>query len=158
MPNRVLAERISHERELREAQLAAFDHEREIRAVWDQHERELRLQAEAAVEKARQLQFEIYEQRLESMNQYRAQLTSQAATFLPMDRFEREHTLLVERMERGFANVADKLAVEERISTRAAAQDELLAKIGSNNRWMVGILVTLGIFGATTLLHVFGVI
>jgi hypothetical protein len=156
--SKTLALRIRHERELREAEKAAFDHERELRAIHDNHERELRTQTEAAVEKARALQFNIYEQRLEGMNQYREQMREQAQSFMPSERFEREHNMLIERMERGFSGVADKLAIEERISTRTAAQDELLAKIGSNNRWMVGILMTLAIFGATTLLHVFKVI
>jgi hypothetical protein len=50
--NKLLAERIDHERELRVAEKSAFDHERELRAIFDQHERELRLVNEAAVEKA----------------------------------------------------------------------------------------------------------
>lgn len=143
----VLAERIAHERELREAQLAAFDHERELRAVYDQHERELRLQAEAAVEKARQLQFEIYEQRLEAMNKYREQLTAQARTFLTVDRFEREHEILVA-----------KIGVEERLSIRADASREVLDTLAVNRRWLYGIVVTVTLFGLTTLLHAFGVI
>ena len=65
---KLLSERISHERELREAEKSSFDHERELRAMWDAHERELRLQAESAVEKARDMQFDEYARRLGELN------------------------------------------------------------------------------------------
>jgi DICT domain-containing protein len=157
MGSKILALRIRHERELRQAEKTAFDHERELRTLWDAHERELRIQAEAAVEKARNIQFQEYERRLEGMNQFRDQLREQANSFLTIERFEREHQAVLDRMERGFTNVTEKIQIEERVSVRSAAQDELLAKIGLNNRWMVGILVTLGIFGATILFHIFGI-
>ena len=74
----VLAREIVHERELREAEKAAVEHERELRAVFVSNERNSRLANETAVEKARQLQYEILEQRLEGMNEFREQLTQQA--------------------------------------------------------------------------------
>jgi hypothetical protein len=141
----VLAERIAHERELRQAQLAAFDHERELRAVFDAHERELRQQNEAAVEKARQLQFEVYESRLEHMNEFRSQLSAQAATFLTVDRFEREHRVLIDRYEREAAVLSEKVSEQESVTVRQDAQQDLLAASQTNHRWLIGI--SIGIIG-----------
>lgn len=78
--------------------------------------------------------------------------------YMSIDRFEREHSALIERMETALKAVADKVGAEERVTLRQAAQEELLIKIQQNNRWLVGILMTVAIFGATTLLHVFNVI
>jgi len=72
------------------------------------NERESRRHSEEAVEKARQLQFSQLEQRLEGMNQFRAQLASQVTTFLPIDRFEREHTVLGDRLEAQIVALYDK--------------------------------------------------
>ena len=136
--NKLLAERIAHEREMREAERIAFDHERELRVVFDQHERELRLANEAAVEKARALQFEIYEHRLESMNEFRAQLTSQAATFVDMGRFERERKSLGDRldaridflsarMDQKVEDLAQRLGVEHGVTIRQDTTQRLVA-------------------------------
>jgi hypothetical protein len=136
--NKLLAERIDHERELRVAEKSAFDHERELRAIFDQHERELRLVNEAAVEKARMLQFEIYEQRLEGMNEFRAQLTAQAATFVDIGRFEREHKSLGDRldvridslsarMDQKIEDLGKRLAVESGVTIRQDTTQKLVA-------------------------------
>jgi hypothetical protein len=158
MANRLLAERISHERELRAAEKAAFDHERELRTVYDQHEREMRLQTEAAVEKARDTQIAELERRLESMNEFRVQLERQATTFLTLDRFEREHALLVERHTRDIGALAERVGTEERVTTRQDSAAASLEGIRSNNRWLIGIAIglvsTFGLFA----LHVLGVV
>jgi len=165
----VLAREIVHERELREAEKAAFDHERELREIYDAHEREMRLQAEAAVEKARSLQFDVYEERLEHMNEFRAQLTEQAKTFMPVDRFEREHSglreryerehaALVERHTRDISLLSEKVEEQERVTVRQDSNAERLEKVGTTQRWMVGILVTFAIFAGTTILHIWNVI
>lgn len=164
-----LIERVDRERDTRIATFNVIDHERELRAVQDDHEREQRLLTEAAVEKARQLQFEVYEERLQNMNAFRAQLTEQAKTFMPIDRFEREHTglreryereheALIERHQRDIKILADKIEEQERVTVRQDSNAERLEKVGTTQRWMAGILITLAIFAATTILHIWNVI
>jgi hypothetical protein len=153
VPNRVLAERIAHERELRAAEKAAFDHERELRAIFDAHERELRLQAEAAVEKARDIQFREYERRLESMNEFREQLQRQAGTFMTIERFEREHASLLDRVERGIATLGDKIDTQEKVTVRQDATVQLAEKIGSNQRWAIATFLGTGLTLIALLLH-----
>ena len=164
-----LMERVGREQDTRIASFAAIEHERELRAVQDDHEREMRLLQEAAVEKARQLQFEVYEERLQHMNAFRAQLTEQAKTFMPIDRFEREHhslreryerehEALIERHTRDIAALAAKVDEQEKVTVRQDTNAERLEKLGSTQRWMVGIFITLAIFGGTTLLHIWNVI
>jgi hypothetical protein len=79
-------------------------------------------------------------------------------SWLPVGRFEREHKQLIEKMEQAIGNVEQKLDVEERVTTRQQAQEELVARIAQNNRWLIGILITVAIFGLTTVLHVFDII
>ena len=167
--HQLLSERVAHERELREVEKKNVEHERELRAVNDDHERESRQQNEASVEKARQLQFEVYEERLQHMNAFREQLTEQAKKFLPIDRFEREHhslreryerehEALIERHTRDIAALAAKVDEQEKVTVRQDTNAERLEKLGSTQRWMVGIFITLAIFGGTTLLHIWNVI
>ena len=66
--NKLLAERIKHERELRQAEAAAFAHERELRAIFDGHERELRKQVEDATARNLDRQAIEYERRLGALN------------------------------------------------------------------------------------------
>jgi hypothetical protein len=157
MVNRLLAERISHERELRVAEKTAFDHERELRTLWDTHERELRLQAETAVEKARDTQFREYERRLESMNQFREQLTDQARSFLTIERYERDHKALSDRVEAQYEVMQARLSTEERVTARQDSAALAVEGIRSNNRWLIGIalglVTTIVLFG----LHLMGI-
>ena len=166
---RLIDERIKHEKEMREASEVAFAHERELRAIFDQHERELRLQNEAAVEKARALQFGIYEQRLEGMNEFRQQLTVQAATFVASDRFEREHkslgdrldakvNSLSERVDAKVESLGNQLGVEHGVTIRQDTTQSVLDKISSNNRILWGVVLsTVGTFLAL-LAHMEGII
>lgn len=156
--HKALQAAVRHERELREAEKASFDHERELRAVFDQHERELRLQAEFAVEKARDIQFHEYERRLEGMNEFREQLQRQASTFMTVERFEREHSWLLTKQLDDIAMLTEKISGEQHVTTRQDAQRELLDTLAVNRRWLIGLGVTVALFGATTLLHAFGVI
>ena len=164
MQNVVLSERIAHERELREVERASVEHERELRALWDTHERELRVAHEAAVEKARQLQFDTLELRLEGMNEFRSQLSHQALTFMPIerfdrehaflrDRFEREHADLIGRMEAAFHVVNEKVDAQEKVTIRQDASDLLLAQSKSNQRWLVGISASSGLALIALLFH-----
>jgi hypothetical protein len=95
MNKRILAERIAHEHDLREAAAKAVDHERELRLVADTHERELRLVAEAAVERARVIQFNEYERRLDALNHAHDQAVAEQLRTLPrteFDQFKRDLT------------------------------------------------------------------
>jgi hypothetical protein len=158
MTNRLIAERITHERELRLAEKAAFDHERELRAIYDAHERELRLQNEAAVEKARELQFDVYEERLAALNHAAERMERLTATFLPIDRYEREHTALIDRHVRDFGLLAEKVETQERVTVRQDATQALLDNLATNRRWLYGVLVTVVMFGVTSVLHFLGVL
>jgi len=137
--------RIKHERELRESEKCAFDHERELRTIFDNNERELRLQNEAAVEKARALQFQIYEQRLESMNEFREQLSKQAVTFLTVDRFEREHKDLTTRLETSITTLGEKLGVESGVTLQQRASHDAVSNLLNDTRlWVIAAVAVLG--------------
>lgn len=139
---RLLAERISHERELRLAAEKAFDHERELRRLHDLHERELRLQTEKAVEHARDIQFREYERRLEEMNRFREENRDQTKTFLPIDRFEREHEGLEGKIDLRIDNVDLKRSTDH----------EILVKLVTQVGTLRGIAVFLGVPGVLALL------
>ena len=158
MNEELLAERISHERELREAERSAYDHEREVRRIADAHERELRLQTEAAVEKARELQYKIYEVRLEQMNEFRGQLTTQAATFMTVDRFEREHSALIERVEASMGRIGEKVLILEKSTVRVAATDDVKANMSANNRWLIALVLGNGLTLIALLSHLMGIV
>lgn len=83
-----------------------------------------------------------------------------AALQTDVDRFREEagKWMTVERFEREHANLVEKIGAEERVTLRSEAQQELLARIAQNNRWLIGILVTVALFGATTMLHILRII
>jgi hypothetical protein len=85
-------------------------------------------------------------------------LRDETRGLLTVDRFEREHKALTDKMDVSIGSLREKIGAEERVTVKQAAQEELLTKISTNNRWLIGILITVAIFGATTLLHVFNVI
>jgi hypothetical protein len=89
----------------------------------------------------------------------------EATKWMTVERFEREHNNLSEKMELSIKTLSEKVGAEERVTLRSQAQEELRVGIASNRRWMIGILVTITIFGITTLiglvttgLHVFKII
>lgn len=82
----------------------------------------------------------------------------EASKWMTVERFEREHQALIEKTEIALHTLDGKIDVEEKVTLRSQAQEELLTKISTNNRWLIGILITVAIFGATTLLHVFQII
>jgi hypothetical protein len=141
--SRLLAERITHERELRIAAEKAFDHERELRTVYDRHERELRVQTEQAVEKARELQFNVYEARLENLNHAAERMERLSQTFLTIDRYEREHVGLTTRLDAYQAETQARLGKEEQVTVRQDTAKELLEVGNTNRRWLVGISIGL---------------
>jgi hypothetical protein len=79
-------------------------------------------------------------------------------SFMTVDRFEREHEQLIDKMDLAFRAMGEKIGVEEKVTLRSQAQEELLTKISVNNRWLIGILITVAIFGITTVLHVLNII
>jgi dsDNA-specific endonuclease/ATPase MutS2 len=79
-------------------------------------------------------------------------------SYMTTGRFEREHQTLIDRVEASIVAINERLEAENRVTVRQGAQEELLTRISSNNKWMIGILVTVAIFGATTLLHIFRII
>lgn len=80
-------------------------------------------------------------------------LRDESYRFMTVDRFEREHTNLAEKMDIALQSLAEKIGQEEKATVRSEAQSELLEKIGQNNKWLVGTIITVAIFGATTVLH-----
>ena len=154
----LLNQKILHERELREVENASVEHERELREAAIEHERELRVLTENAVEKARQLQFELYEQRLEAMNQFRAQLTEQASTFLTKERYERDHQIIIDRLNERLDSLEARINTEATATARQDASAQVLSTVTTTNRWLLGIAVTVIIFGSTVLLHTFGIL
>ena len=139
----LLAERISHERELREAEKTAFDHEREMRAVWDKHERELRTQDEMAVDKARAAHDEVVNIRLESLNHFAERMERQSQTFLPVDRWEREHAALSEKSETALGVLRDRVETESKVTVRQDSTQLTTDNFAANRRWLYGIMVAL---------------
>ena len=150
-------ERIAHERELREAQLAAFDHERELRAVYDQHERELRRANEEAVEKARAEHDKVIDLHLDQLNHAAERIDRMTATFMTTDRFDREHAALIERIDGAFARINAQLATEERVTARQDAQLDIRSQVGTSQRWLIGIAVSSGLTLFVLALHLVGV-
>jgi hypothetical protein len=140
-------------------------HEAEIRRLIDEHEREvtrllfhevesLAAEHRRAHEREHEYVAEAIDKsttsadaRVSALTTEVARLAAQHPLFLTIERFEREH-----------ASLGAQIATEEKVTVRQSAQQELIDRVGVNNRWLVGILVTVAIFGATTLLHVFKVI
>ena len=85
-------------------------------------------------------------------------LRDESHRFMTIERFEREHTNLAEKMDMAFQALGEKVSHEEKATVRTEAQAELLEKIGQNNKWLVGTIITVAIFGATTVLHAMNVI
>lgn len=142
---------LAYERQITNAQfetLAALNNEhREF------HERE-HILTDTAIDKATASLLS----ELSSIRKDIESLEASSHQFMTASRFEREHAALIERVDTKFETYDSKIAAEEKVTVRQDATQILTEKIGANNRWMLGILVTVAIFGMTTLLHVFKVI
>jgi hypothetical protein len=175
----ILAERISHERELRAAERAAFDHERELRTLFDQHERELREKSEQAVEQARTIQFNEYERRLNDLNhahELERERNAASVTRIEYDTFVKEARLREDSLNKAltekFTAAHDALAAKqaddiarlntvgtegfretnaERVGREAATSQivqttrENVQQTGMNRRWLIALVVTVGL-------------
>jgi hypothetical protein len=80
----------------------------------------------------------------------------EAAKWMTVDRFDREHTNLTEKTELAIKSLSDKINVEEKVTVRQGAQEELLARIQTNNRWLIGIALSTGLTLTGLVLHLFG--
>lgn len=119
----------------------------------DFHEREHILYENAVDKASAAIQAE-----MSAMRKDIEDLTIASRNFMSTGRFEREHQALIERVDDKFAVYDEKITAEEKVTVRQAAQSDLSDKISIGNRWLIGIAVTVVIFGATTLLHAFGVL
>jgi hypothetical protein len=124
------------------------------------HERE-HLLYEQAIEKAASS----LKQSLDAIQLDVDRFRDETPKWMTVDRFEREHNNLSEKTELAIETLAAKVVAEERVTLRSQAQEELRAGLASNRRWMIGLMVTITLFGittiiglATTALHVFKII
>jgi hypothetical protein len=69
-------------------------------------------------------------------------LVDTSATFMTADRFEREHSQLLERVDSAFARVDEKLSAEERVTVGQSAREDVFAQVRATNRWMIGLTIT----------------
>ena len=80
-------------------------------------------------------------------------LVDASATFMTEDRFEREHSQLLERVDAAFARVDEKLGAEERVTVQQNTRDEVLAQLTATRRWQTGLAITVGISLVVTVLN-----
>jgi hypothetical protein len=134
----LLAERIQHEREMRQLSERAIAHEAKLRKVYDRHERESRRLAERAVEKARAIQFREYERRLDELNHaHDAAVVAQAST-VPRETYEARVAEVDRRL--GLSETAlTKLLASS--AGRQGVQSWLAPNLGSIVAIVVGLVV-----------------
>lgn len=170
---RLLNARVSAHTELVDTQLEA---ERQIRELTDRYERKytdgqygqmemLTAQHQLFHDREHLLYDDAIEKATTALNAEIASLRADvdrfrddAAKWMSREAFDREHQALTEKMELALAGLSAKIGTEEKVTIRQSAQSELLDRIATNNRWLIGILVTVTIFGITTFLHVLNVI
>jgi len=137
---------LAYERKITDQQFSNLEHINDEHRVY--HERE-HLLYDDAVEKASvalgtqlaSLQVEID----------RMQETMQ--NLMPVGRFEREHAGLIERIDTKFSTYDEKISVQEKVTVRQDATQELLDKVAVNNRWMIGVLISSGLTLLALVLH-----
>ena len=146
MRHRLLDERLKRERELR-AMSIHYEHEMgemrhaELRTTSDQHQlyhdRE-HLLYEDAVDKASAS----LKQKLDVLEADQDRWRDQAAQWMTVERFDREHAALIERLDRSIAVLTDKIAAEHDVTTTQVTRDALLEQLAVGRRWLVGLAVT----------------
>lgn len=80
-------------------------------------------------------------------------LRETAATFMTIERFEREHKVLTDKMDAAIGNLSEKVGTQERQVVKETTKDEVLAGVAQNNRWLVGLLVGNGLTLGALVLH-----
>lgn len=72
-------------------------------------------------------------------------------------RFEREHAGLIERINTKFGTYDEKISVQEKVTVRQDASQEILSKLAdssaTNKRWLIGILISTGLTLLALVLH-----
>lgn len=139
-----------YERELRESR----EHELSTRASDHQvfHDREHALY-DTAVETARKTM----ELNLQIVTADVDRLREIANSHLTIERFESQHSALIERMNERDERIQGALEVESRISARQQSKDEVLAGVSQNNRWLIALIVGNGLTLIALVLHLTGV-
>lgn len=80
-------------------------------------------------------------------------LREESQKWMTIERFEREHSNLTEKVEASVGNLADKVGAEEKVTLGQTIQQETLQRVADNSavsrRWLIGLVaaVALGIFG-----------
>jgi monoamine oxidase len=93
------------------------------------------------------------DRRLEGMNEFREAIRDQQKHFLTVERFEREHELLENRISANTDRLTEKVSDEHIVTVRQEAQQALIDKLSTNNRWLIGTLLISGISLATLISH-----
>ena len=62
-------------------------------------------------------------------------------TYMTVDRFEREHANLMEKMEVSLKNIGEKVGAEERVTVREQARNEVLDSMATTRRWLIGLTI-----------------
>jgi len=133
-----LREKLHFERRITDARfheteaLAQVHLERHI----EEHQLQIRAQ-ELAAENLRIL--------LDGLASDLAELRHQSTTHMTVERFEREHRMLADRVEFQLAEVNEKIRAEERVTISSLSRDDttkaLLESAATNRRWMIGLAV-----------------
>ena len=90
-------------------------------------------------------------QRLEGMNEFRAQLSGQAQTFIPREEYRIQHESLDMKM-----TMAQRLCIEKYESLEKRVQQAELMKADVQGRiWATAVVVTLALAGIQIVIHVF---
>ena len=139
-------ERLRRERELREMAngyehtMGEMRHE-ELRSTSSQHqlyhERE-HLLTDAAITQASAA----LKQKLDVLEADQDRWRDQAAQWMTVERFDREHAALIQRFEASMSVLSDRLSAEHDVTTSQKTRDELLEELAVGRRWLVGLAIT----------------
>ena len=118
----------------------------------DLHHREHELAARADEKASSEL-----DRRLQGMNEFREALREAQTHYLTIERFEREHRMLVDRVDANTERLNRELSEEHTVTAKQEATQQLIEKLSSSNRWMVALLITSGLTLISLALHVLNV-
>lgn len=120
------------------------------------------------IEEARRLAKIEQDRRLDTMNEFRGQLKDQAATFITKDavegklnsveteidainrasnkfmtteKYDQSHKSLSDKIDAKFEVYDGKLLNEEKVTIRQDATQQLLDKLATNGRWLIGLSI-----------------
>ena len=144
---------IAYERKLTEAQFRRVDTVTDGHAVM--HEREHQLYQSSIDLAAENLRI-----RLDGLSDQTAEQRHVAGTHMTIERFEREHKLLADRIETALDRLNTKISAEERISTVQGGRDEatkaMLDAAATNRRWLTGLAIGTALSLAGIVITLFG--